>query len=390
MLGNRRRNIVRKRNNADAKSKRGNGEGSVTQLADGRWQARVSEGGRRKAYYGRTREEAAGKLVDAMADARKGLPLPNERRTLGDFLEQWLEDSVKSRLRPNTLHGYSVNVRRHIIPALGKVPLARLTPQQVQRLLNDLRKDGKSARTVQYVHATLRAGLQQALRWGQVQRNVATLVNAPRVERPEIQPLSPEATQRLLGALRGDRLEALYTVALALGLRQGEALGLRWADIDFDARTMRVRCQLQRINGKLELVDVKTARGRRTIDLPDELLDTLRTHRVRQLEERIAAATWAESDLIFTTAIGTPLDRHNVTRYFQRILAQAGLPRQRFHDLRHLCASLLLAQGVPARVVMEILGHSGIQITLDTYAHVMPTMRRDAADRMNSLLRAAR
>lgn len=208
-----------------------------------------------------------------------------------------------------------------------------------------------------------------------------------RVPRYELTPLDPAQARRLLDVIRGDRLEALYTVALAVGLRQGEALGLRWEDVDLDAGMMNVRHALQRVDGRLVLVEPKSHTSRRTIALPAGTVAALREHRRRQLEERVLAGRrWQDQDLTFTTTIGTPLDGTAVTKRFQRLLAYAGLPRQRFHDLRHACASLLLAQGVHPRVVMEVLGHSQISLTMNTYSHVIPALQREAADRMEALL----
>jgi integrase len=258
-------------------------------------------------------------------------------------------------------------------------------------MLNELEAGGLAPRTVQYVHATLRAALKQALKWGLVASNVATLVDGPRVERKETQPLTPENALALLRAVRTDRLEALYSVAMALGLRRGEALGLRWSDVDLERRTINVRVQLQQVKGAgLQLVDVKTSHSRHILDLPDPTVNALQAHSERQTFERRAAKDlWQESGLVFTTAIGTPIEAGNLTRSFQRILKRSGLPHARFHDLRHTAASLLLAQGCELWEVSKTLGHSGVQITGDIYAHLYPQARRASADRMGAWLRAA-
>ena len=218
-------------------------------------------------------------------------------------------------------------------------------------------------------------------------QNVATLVEAPKVASREVEPFNPEQARTLLAAVRGDRLEALYSVAVAVGLRKGEALGLRWDDLNLDTGTLRVKASLQRVGGKLQLLEPKTVRSRRTIALPESATVALRTHRAGQLRERLVAGSrWQETGLVFTTTIGTPMDPRNVTRHFKRVLVRAGLPQKRFHDLRHTCASLLLVQGAHPRVVMEILGHSQISMTMDTYAQVMPELQRDAANRIDAIL----
>ena len=199
--------------------------------------------------------------------------------------------------------------------------------------------------------------------------------------------MTPEQARAFLDAAHGQRLEALYAVALALGLRQGEALALRWVDLDLDAGFVTVRAGLQRVAGRLVLVEPKTPKSRRTIAAPPIVVAALRAHRSRQLQDRLAAgAAWQDLDFVFCTQTGGPLDSRNVTRDFQRSLAKAGLPHMRFHDLRHSCASLLLAQGVHPRVVMETLGHSQIALTLNTYSHVIPVLQREAADRMEAAL----
>jgi integrase len=199
--------------------------------------------------------------------------------------------------------------------------------------------------------------------------------------------MTAEETKAFLIACKGDRLEALFTVALAIGLRQGEALGLRWEDVDWESGVLHVRRSLQRVNRKLVLDELKTKNSRRDLPLIDRLAISLRAHRSRQLEEKLAAGKdWQENGLVFTTTIGTPLDARNVVRKYHDTLTRGGIPLRRFHDLRHGCATLLLAQGVPLKTVSDILGHSQISITADIYAHVIPEMRREALGVMDSIL----
>ena len=370
--------------------RRGHNEGSIHKRKDGRWVAAMTIGGpRRKYFYGRTRPEAAARLAAAMAELAKGqAPSTNERETVGQFLTGWLEDTAKPSVRPSTFRGYEGKVRTHILPGLGQVRLVKLTPQRLEAFLNEKRGAGLSPQTVQHLRAILRAALSDAVKWGLVPRNVAALVDGPRVPHHDIQPLSPHEARRLLDAVAPHRLGALFSVALAVGLWQGEALGLRWEDTDLDAGTLTVRKTLQRIDGAFEIVEPKTVRSRRTVALPSAAVDALRTHRARQMEERLMAGSEWKDDrgLVFTTATGRPLQGTNVTRTFQQLLARAGLRRQRFHDLRHSCASLLLAQGVHPRVVMETLGHSQIGLTMNTYSHVLPPLQREAAARMDEVL----
>ena len=235
----------------------------------------------------------------------------------------------------------------------------------------------------------LRTALNQAVRWELVSRNVAALTDAPRHRTREIEPLTPTQASTLLSAVAGHRLEGLITVAVGLGLRQGEALGLRWEHVDLDTGVLSVRQTLERSGRNPRFGEPKTTRSRRTITMPRIVADALRRHRTGQLEERLAAGgRWRDSGLVFTTTIGTPLDKSTVHKAFKRILSAAGLPDIRYHDLRHTAATLLLAQGVDPRTIMETLGHSQISLTLNTYAHVMPALQRQAASKMDEILSA--
>jgi integrase len=374
--------------------RRGPNEGTIRERADGRWEARVlvtePDGRRvRRSLLGRTRAQVRDKLRDALRAEATGRPMPSDRLTVGAFLHQWLEDTVRPSTRPRTYSSYASIVRLHLEPGLGHLPLARLSPQQVQAFLNAESTSGLSPRSVAMERAVLRGALGRAERWGLVTRNVAKLAEPPRVPRRQITPLSPEQARTFLEAIRGDRLDALYLVALGVGLRQGEILGLAWPDLDLAAGTLTVRHALQRVEGKLILVEPKSVTSHRTVALPALVHEALRAHRIRGLQERLGAgARWRDDprDLVFVSTVGTPLDGITVTRRFQALLKTAGLPHQRFHDLRHAAASMMLTQGVAARVVMETLGHSQISLTLGTYSHVSPALGRAAAERMNDLL----
>jgi integrase len=380
-------------------SKRGQNEGSIFERSDGRWCAVLNlgwEGGkrRRKYIYGATAQEAQGELLKARADYAQGLPVAVERQSVAQFLGLWLEDSVKPSVRPLTHEQYRQHVKLYLTPLLGRHALSKLAPAHVRGFINQKLEDGLSPRTVQLSLVILRKALSQACKDGLVARNVAKLVDGPRVERFEGKMLSPEQARAFLDAAKGERLEALYTVALSLGLRMGEALGLRWQDIDFERRTLTVNRILERIGrgqgSTLQLVEPKTSRSRRTVNLPDAAVRALRAHKVRQLEERLAAGSrWQDRTdfaLVFTSGIGTPYEPHGLHDDFKRILIKAKLPDIRFHDLRHSAASLMLAQGIPLRSIQDILGHSSITLTANLYAHVGEQLRREAADAMDAVL----
>lgn len=279
---------------------------------------------------------------------------------------------------------------RHIQSILGAIPIDELTAEDVQGLINRKLESGLGGKSVAYIRQVLRTALRDAQRRGLVARNVVALVPAPRIEPGEIKPLAPEEIGRLLRAAAGWRLEALYVTTLGLGLRQGEVLGLQWSDLDEREGWLRVRRQLQRNPGGARLAAPKSRQARRSLNVPPTVLRALQEHRRRQeVERRVAGDRWQDSELIFTTTTGGPISARWLLRDFGRLLHVAGVRHLRFHDLRHSCATLLLVGGVSPRVVMEILGHSEIRLTMETYSHVIPPLRRDAADRMEAILAAA-
>lgn len=379
--------------------RRGNGEGSIYQRDDGTWVATVDLGWvngkrKRKAVYGKTRKEVADKLKALHRDIEAGINVAPERQTVKKFLETWLEQTIKPRLRAKTYRSYEQIVRVHLVPHLGHYQMTKLAPEHVQAMLNSLQgssgTDAKllSPRTIEYIRAILRQALNQALRWGSVPRNVAILVDGPRVEKFKITPLSIQQIQQFLSAAAGHRFEPLYRLTLSLGLRIGEVLGLGWEHIDFAQATIQISGALQELGGRSSLVETKTKSGVRTLAMSPALSLALHAHQQAQARERADVGdAWQEHDLVFPSSVGTPMSARNLQRHFKTVLAAAGLPATiRFHDLRHSCATLLIAQGVHQRVVMEILGHSQISLTMNTYAHVLPETQREAAVKLDVLL----
>ena len=373
--------------------RRAKGAGSVFRRKDGRWTGEADlgwEGTRhlRKIIYGHSRREVEDKLRALLSDVADGATPPTRSPQVGKFLQQWLS-TVRPSLRSSTYVSYESTVRLHITPEIGRLTLDKLNVEHVAGLI--ARKLGErrlSTRSVRYQLLILRIALNKAVRWGLVARNVAALVDPPRVVHKDVRVLSPDETRRLLVAARGDPLEGLVALAVSTGARLGEALGLRWPDVDLERRQLRIDKTLQRITGEGQVLsEAKTPRSRRTIVLPVMAAEVLRGRRKQQLDQRrVAGHDWHEAGYVFTTSSGGPLDARNVQRSFRRIVRKAKLPRMRFHDLRHSCASLLLAQGVAPRVVMETLGHSRISVTMDTYTHVMPALQRDAADAIDRSL----
>lgn len=364
--------------------KRGNGEGSIYRHKDGRFVARVTMAdGRRKAFYGRTREDAAGKLNDALRSVRNGVSLPSDLLTVADFASQWLE-AVQPNLRARTYALYESVLRVHVIPRIGRIKLARLSAADVQRLYAEV--TGSRRNTYAVIHRML----EQAVRWDMVARNVVGLVQPPRIPRRDLVVLDGTQARTFLTVCRGHRLEALFVLAITTGARSGELLGLSWDQVDLTAGTISIRRSLQELDGKFALAEPKTRRSRRTIAIPPVAVEALRRHHVRQLEEslRLGPAWRNEWNLVFTTEIGTPIDRHHVLgRHYRPLLAKAGLPvTLRFHDLRHIAASLALGQGMPVPAVSEMLGHADAAITLRVYAHAVPGVQRQVAQAMQAVL----
>lgn len=368
-----------------------NGDGSVWLRKDGRWcgAAYVRTVGRkveRRYVYGRTRKEAQAQLVDLQKRHDEGIAAGSTTLTVAMFLDEWLRH-MEHRVRPQTVSGYENNVRLHIGPRIGSKKLSRLTVRDVRIMVDDLRGSGMSPRMVQWVHSTLRVALQHAFAEDLVTRNVAKGV---RIETPTkvttIDPFDVDEARAFLRKVRGHRLDALWVTVLVLGLRRSEACGLHWSDIDFAKGTVRITRGLQRSGGALQELPTKTQRSRRTVPLPAVVVGALAEHRDRQAKERADARYWQDTPYVFTSSIGTPLEPRTLTRTFHALCARHGMRRVRLHDLRHTCVSLLLALGVSPRVVMEIVGHSAIEMTMNVYAHVSLDNQRAALDLLNSQL----
>ncbi len=369
--------------------KRGHNEGSIYQRKDGRWTAAITldrdaSGKVRKEYvYGKTRKEVAAQLTAKVAERNRGIILEPTKQTVGQFIDAWMQGVKRISVRPTTYDTYGF-VLRHAAP-IRDIPVSKLTAQQVQRLLSDLRETGLG-RTIEVLHAVLHQAFAQAVRWDLIPRNIIDAVTVPKAPRDEISPLTEDEAQKFLDAAEDDRLHALYVLAITCGLRFGEVLGLRWSNLDMKAKVISLTHQLGRKDG--EFLPLKTAKSRRTIRLSAMAVQALKKHRQRQAEERMKVADiWHDLDLVFCTEVGTPLSQSNVrNRSFFPILEKAGLRRIRFHDLRHTCATLLLSQGVHPRIVQEQLGHSRSGTTLDIYSHVTPPMMDEVAQTMDSIL----
>jgi integrase len=371
--------------------KRGNSEGSIYRQRENLWAASITldtaEGRKRKYFYGKTRKEVQEKLAAAMHDRQQGTLVMTPKQTVEQFLANWLTAHNPS-VRPRTTERYEGFVRLHVVPAIGRVRLDKLTAQHVQTLYAQKLEEGLSPTTVNTLHMMLHKALKDAVRWGLIARNVCDLVSPPRRAHFEMKPLTKDQAQQLLSTLHGHNMEALFVLALTTGMRRGEILALKWQDIDFDQNTLQVRRIFTRSKGhRYVLAEPKTEKSRRSVILPSITVGLLKQHRMSQQQVKSEAGEyWQANDLVFCTALGTPLNPNKVLERFETVLKKAGLPHIRFHDLRHSAATMLLAMGVHPKVVQELLGHNQISMTMDIYSHVLPTMQKEAMGMMNDAL----
>jgi integrase len=390
------------------KPRRSAGEGAIYETADDRLRGSLLvqfPDGRTKRVYvsGRTRAEVVRKLDAKRKESASGAVTGE---TLAVFLTRWLQ-SHETRIRPSTQVEYGRIVRQYWLGTgfaanLGQQALTRLQPQDVEQRMAELLARKLSPTTVRYARGVLRRALNDGMREGILNRNVASLARPPRLATREMRALSPAEASRLLSGTVDDPMGPLYAIALATGCRLGELLGLAWSDLAANGSALTVRRALAE-SGRIaddkghrhtlwSLAEPKTRRSRRTIMVPKFAREALRRQKTAQAIQRLAAGTsWQDqADLMFTDALGRPVRPDAVSRTFHQTAIRLGLQPIRFHDLRHSAASLMLAQGVPLKTVSETLGHASIAITADTYAHVTPDLRREAADALDRALQARR
>lgn len=371
--------------------RRGFGDGSIYPIQDGRWVSYVRmPDGRKRFFTGHSREAVKARLEEAQRQAHAGRLVLGRDVSVSLYLERWLADVVRHSVRPKTYENYDLCVRR-IVPTIGRSQLRALTPEQIQFALGKLLEAGLAPRTVRQVHMVLRRALKQAVLWRMLASNPSDAVTAPRAERKELRTLGEAEVRRFLSVTRGMRDHGLWVFLVTTGVRLGEALGLRWSDLDLKDGHVTIRRAVQRQRGAgLVFVEPKSARSRRTVPIPRETIVVLEEQReANQRDRGKAGDLWHEQDLVFPNPAGGPRDSAWRSISFHMALERAGLPRMRLHDLRHTAATHLLAKHVHPKVVQDLLGHSTIAITLDTYSHVMPALAREASSLMSSLLAAA-
>jgi len=367
---------------------RGHGEGTITQRKDGRWQAQISLGdGKRKTFYGKTKKEVQEKLRVAINEQKQGVLPVGPDQTLAYYFPNWLELVHRPVVQPRTYEQYLSIVNLHLVPGLGKVKLQKLTVQQLRAFYADKIKEGKAPRTVSQYHTVIHKALDDAVNDGLLSRNVASLVRPPVARRYNPQVLMVEQAKKLLESARGHRLEALIIVAVTTGAREGELLGLHWDDIDWEQKVMYVRRSIGRVKGRgLVENDPKTRTSRRKVMLSDVAITALKEHKVLQDSRRVEVGEkWIDKGIVFPGYVGGYLLHQTMMPLFRRLLSEAGLPLMRFHDLRHSAATILLSKGVHPKIVQEMLGHSSITMTMDTYSHLFPSMQQDASSGMDDV-----
>jgi len=390
--------------------KRGNNEGTISKRQDGKWCAVITLGidedgkQKRKFYYGKTRQEVAEKLNQAINDVKKGTFVPINKVATAEWLKEWLNVYKKSSIGPSTFMDYEYLIRIHINPIIGKVLLKDLRPEHLQKLYNEKSTSGKvdgsgglSSSSVRHIHIVLHQALRQAVRNNLIPRNVSECLELPQLKKATVKAFTVENQMKFLAVLAGERLRAAFITALGTGVREGELLALRWEDVDLKAGTIRIeqtvrRCRInfeKNSPAKIKLIfgSPKTDAGRRSIPLPEGVLIELIAHRKRQLIEKLAAGEiWEMSGLVFTTELGKVIEPRNFLRKYYKLLKNADLYHLKFHAAsRHTFATRLLEANEHPKVVQELLGHASIVLTLDTYSHVLPEIKQAAAAKLNFL-----
>lgn len=376
--------------------RRANGEGTVNERGDGRWEARWTDNqGQRRSAYGKTQREALRAMREARDREGLGLAPLGRDSTVERFLGDFLEQHIGPNREPWTYAGYRGLIRNHFVPALGHYRLDQVTPAVVQAFVASLRAGGMAPSTVHKARQRLSTAFAWAVGMRLIAENPVTPVRTPkgahRVDKGAM--MTEEEVTAFCRVIRGDRDEGVYLLGLLLGLRIGEVMGLSWDHVDLQAHEARIVQQVQRVTGRGMVVKpLKTGRaGARVVPLPLRLVEALWARRLVEAQDRERAwTTWREDfdrhRLVFRSRQGTPLEQNEVRRRFLALLAQIDLPPRRFHDLRHNCATILFGRGVSAKLVQELLGHTNIGITLDLYTHVPKGAMRTAVAEMERLL----
>jgi integrase len=367
--------------------KRSNNEGSIYRRKSGSWRAMVSVNGKRVSYSAKTKAECQKWVRKMHNQLDQGWDFDGSQVILEEYLYQWL-NMHKVTLRDHTIHRYMQIIKNHIVPHIGNLQLKDLHLARVESYYALLIDAGVGTRTIREVHAVLHKSLKKAVRYGYIQVNPAHGASLPRYKHAEMQILDENQVSQFLVASHNSRHMALYHLAVVTGSRQGELFGLKWSDLMWNSGILYIKRQVQQIPGqRWKFIEPKTKSGRRSIRLGESTLQILREHLEQQQEQKVKVGNrWQENDLVFPSSVGTPLNPSNLRIDYIRTLDAAGLPRIRFHDLRHTAASLMLNHGVAVIVVSKILGHAKPSTTMDIYGHLIHEMQEEAAQVMDDLV----
>jgi len=334
-----------------------------------------------------TKKEAERAMVEKIAEINRGDYVEPSKMTVREFLNMWLLDEVKPNRKTTTYDLYRSLSKNHIIPEIGNIPLNKLTTIHIHRFSKSLLDKGVSPTTTKFNIRIIKVALNWAVKMQLIPKNpAANFQTSVKPAGSEMKVWTDQQVNQFLQAARGSKYYPAYYLAVSTGMRIGEILGLKWSDVDFDQGVISIRRILQRTSEGLKLVDqTKTTKSRRLINISPSTVEVLKKHRIKQKEEMIKY-NYRNADLVFTTRSGKPVEPRTFREYFATIVKKAGLPRIRFHDLRHTHATLLLQQGVHPKIVSERLGHTSISMTLDIYSHVIPSMQKEAAEMFDQII----
>lgn len=360
--------------------RRGNNEGSIFwDTSKERWCAEITLlDSRRKRKRNKSKKVVQDWLLEQRNQIQQGIVVNDTNETVREYLTRFLEEVVAHTVKPSTYTSYSFWITSHIIPSIGRIKLKNLQPHHLQKLYSTKLEEGLSKRSVQYIHAIIRRALNEAVKQGFIVRNPTNAVTAPKPQRKNFTTLTVEQVRKLLREVEGHRFYPIYVIAVMMGLRKGEILGLRWQDVNFDNNTISIENIVYEIKGNLYQGVPKTKRSKRTVAMPDFVSNVLVNYKTD---------TGKTQGLIFQTSTGRPISLRNLSRHYYKARDEAGIPKVRFHDLRHTAATLLLKENVHPKIVQEMLGHSSITLTLDTYSHVIPGIQKKAAEKMDYLFK---
>lgn len=384
--------------------KKSNGEGTVYKRPDGRWCGQVSYGKdsisgnvKRQTFYGSTKAEVLAKMDEAKHDISLGIFVEPSKLKFGDWFTFWLDEFKKNAVKESTYSYYKTIGRLYIIPDIGEILLQELNTETIQKKINEYHKQSKSASIIKTIKILIYSSLKQAVKNGRLNRNPAENIVLPKQNKRQISILTVKEQKQFINALEGDRLRALYLLAIGTGIREGELLALRWENVNLESGTISIVETLTRIKDynadakkktKLVVQEPKTKASIRNVPIPDSVLAEIKNHRKQQLQERLKAGeAYIDNDLVFCNEVGQPIEPSYLRVMYYRILEKAKIERKNFHTLRHTFASRMLESNVQGKVVQELLGHGSISMTLDIYSHLLPETKKNSIQQIDHLLK---